>query len=325
MIAYIVTQCTSKCACKGTCICIPAILFHLSTCILILSLSRTYQSSSSQESGSPANMRHLQQSSPDIRATGGQQNGRLSARSSLGSMGRSPGTSPSHLRSHDTRNHSSDSSPAHRRGSVPSASSHQTAQFNTGQPSTRSHSHSPNQQPAGVSSSIPPPAHQNDVKSDTSPPQEPYRQRMSETVNQMQSDPQVPMLIQEIDELMGGLLDSPVAERKERPSATQNAATSSAFNMIEHSSLTEMNGAGLEQGSGLIASESPFLSNINPADFLRDEEIRIDPRNYLNTPSPEPNLLGTTASAEMSASGGVSTGAFQPSPLVGGVLSTVSE
>lgn len=136
---------------------------------------------------------------------------------------------------------------------------------------------------------------------------------MSETVNQMQSDPQVPMLIQEIDELMGGLLDSPVAERKERPSATQNTATSSAFNL---------NGDGLEQGGGMIASESPFLSNINPADFLRDEEIRIDPRNYLNTPSPEPNLLGTT---EMAMSGGVSSGAFQPSPLVGGVLSTVSE
>ena len=150
---------------------------------------------------------------------------------------------------------------------------------------------------------------------------------MSETVNQMQSDPQVPMLIQEIDELMGGLLDSPIAERKERPSATQNAqnaAISSAFNMLEHSPSTGMNGAGLEQGGGLIASESPFLSNINPADFLRDEEIRIDPRNYLNTPSPEPNLLSTTASAEMAASGGVSTGAFQPSPLVSGVLSTVS-
>jgi hypothetical protein len=133
------------------------------------------------------------------------------------------------------------------------------------------------------------------------------------------------MLIQEIDELMGGLLDSPIAERKERPSATQNAATSSAFNVIEHSLLTGMgNGNGLEQSSGAIASESPFLSNINPADFLRDEEIRIDPRNYLNTPSPEPNLLNTTGSAEMAATTGVSSGAFQPSPLVSGVLSTVS-
>ena len=187
-----------------------------------------------------------------------------------------------------------------------------------------SHSHSPNQQHASVSSSIPPPARQDDTKSDSSPPQAPYRRRTSETLNQMQSDPQVPMLIQQIDELMDGLLDSPVAERKKQPSAT---ATSNAFNLKEHSPFTGMNGDSLEQSSGVIASESPFLSNINPADFLRDEEIMIDPRNYLNTPSPEPNLLefkGTTASAETAASG-LHTGAFQPSPLVGGVLSNVSK
>lgn len=213
------------------------------------------------------------------------------------------------------------------RPSIPSANSHQAGQFSTGRPTARSHSHSPNQQHASVSSSTSPPARQDDAKSDSSPPQEPYRRRTSETLNQMQSDPQVPMLIQQIDELMGGLLDSPIAERKKQPSATQNTATSNAFNLKEHSPFTGMNGDNLERSGGMIASESPFLSNINPADFLRDEEIRIDPRNYLNTPSPEPNLLdfkGTTGSAEMAASG-LSTGAFQPSPLVGGILSNVSK
>lgn len=144
----------------------------------------------------------------------------------------------------------------------------------------------------------------------------------------MQSDPQVPMLIQQIDELMGGLLDSPIAERKEQPSATQNTAIPNAFDLKVGSPFTGMNGDSLEPSGGMIASESPFLSNINPADFLRDEEIRIDPRNYLNTPSPEPNLLdlnkGTAASAEMTASG-LSTVTSQPSRLVGGILSSVSK
>ena len=296
-------------------VCIIDINTHLNNTYSVYSLCRTYQSSSSQGSsghGSPANLRHLQQSSPDIRGAGGQQNGRLSTHSSLGSMGRSPGTSPFHLRSHDTRNRS-DSSPSHMRPTIPQGQSVTQAlpssnatHLNTGQPTTQSHSNSSNQQRTNVSGSIPSPsAHQDEATSDSSPPQQPYRRKTSETLNHMQSDPQVPMLIQQIDELMGGLLDSPVAERKERPSAAQSSAT-----------------------NGVVASENPFLSNINPADFLRDEDIKIDPRNFLNTPSPEPNLLdfnGTTASAnEMSASG-VSTGAFQPSPLVSGVLSSVSK
>ena len=221
-------------------------------------------------------------------------------------MGRSPGTSPSHLRSHDTRNRSSDSSPSHMRPAIHQGQPHDQPKLHppvnghqaTGRPTTQSYSHPHNQQRPNVSSSIPSPVHQDDA---TAPQQQPYRQKPSETLNQMQNDPQVPMLIQQIDELMGGLLDSPIANRKEQPSATAT--------------------------NGVEPIESPFLSNINPADFLRDEDIKIDPRNFMNTPSPEPNLLdfkGTTTSTAEVAATGVPSGAFQPSPLVGGVLSTVS-
>ena len=153
----------------------------------------------------------------------------------------------------------------------------------------------------------------------------------------MQSDPQVPALIQQIDELMGGLLDSPELERKEQPpyvglnvaaTSTASAQLQEFANLQEYSLPLRMNGNGVpERRDVVVASESPFPRNINPADFLRDEEIRIDPRNFLNTPSPEPNLLdlkvaSSSSTSEMAASG-LSAGGYQHSPLIGGILSTV--
>ena len=179
---------------------------------------------------------------------------------------------------------------------------------------------SPKQARRGIPPSPSTSGHQDNASSESSPAQS--HGRPSETVAHLQSDPQVPALIKEIDDLMGGLLDSPTPEPKQthedtsrltngraEPETWRAAANVDPDRLREREVLVEKE----EVDNGDIV----FPKNFNPADFIRDEDIKIDPRNFLNTPSPEPNLLELKGAISASSSAG-------HSPLVGGVLSTVS-
>lgn len=274
----------------------------------------------------------------------------MSTHSSGGSVGKSSGTSPSHLRSHDIRKNSLEVSPSlarshgphsqshdQRKHSLPvspsnvpyispSADSQHTQAVQQRGQSTRSHSRSPQQQSGNVSSTSVPPNNQGEAPSD-SPPQ-PYHHRLSERVTQLQNDPQVPALIQQIDDLMDGLLDSPQPERKQPSSTSPN--TVSTFERPQEPAWQQQQqkypvGARdiPSHREGATLSESPFPKNINPADFIREEEMMIDPRNFLNTPSPEPNILDLKGAVPSETTSGSSARAHLHLPLVGGILSSV--
>ena len=89
---------------------------------------------------------------------------------------------------------------------------------------------------------------------------------------------------------------------------------------------TRVRDSPMKHDDEVFTSEIPFPKNINPADFMRDEDIKIDPRNYLNTPSPEPTLHDLKgATSPISSAGAARGGAYQRSPLVGGTLSHVCQ
>ena len=165
------------------------------------------------------------------------------------------------------------------------------------------------------------------MTSDT-PPVQTYRQPTSETVFHLKNDPQVPVLIQEIDELMGGLMDTPPLESKLTPSrsATVPSFERSQAHGTESGYRTRVRESPLKHNDDeVFTSEIPFPKNINPADFMRDEDIKIDPRNFLNTPSPEPALLDMKGAPSTGSSAGTArAGAYQRSSLIGGTLSHVS-
>lgn len=323
---------------------------------------RTYQSSSSQESstqGSPAHLRRGRlKSSPDIRGDPSQ-NGRLSAHSSAGSVGKSPGASPLHPRSHDLGQHLLSGSPfqegAHavqhtqshdqnKQQPIPVAPPHvpqkspsaDVQQVQPVKPVSQPHSHSPPQPRGGGTDSVPKTGFQYKTASDSPSPQQ-FRRKTSETLNHLQNDPQFPALIQQIDELMGGLLDdSPAPERKEQTLTSPETMTSS---MLKQQPPPQQALGGVEERgrNGNFAKRGdeasilspdldiPFPKNINPADFIRDEDIKIDPRNFLNTPSPEPNLLDLKVATTKTGPETGSSSSFQHSPLIGGILSYVSQ
>ena len=186
---------------------------------------------------------------------------------------------------------------------------------------------SPKQPRRGV---VPPsPGRQDAASSDSSPSQQPYPRRTSETLTHLQSDPQVPALIKEIDDLMGGLLDSPIPEPKQshevlpRP-INATTVTEPARAPVEVVASRSQERENMEERPGEEEVDDDdgdivFPKNFNPADFVRDEEIKIDPRNFLNTPSPEPNLLELKGAL----STGPTSGGQPRSQLVGGMLSTV--
>ena len=139
------------------------------------------------------------------------------------------------------------------------------------------------------------------------------------------------MLIQEIDELMGGLMDTPPPEHKQSP-LTPTGATVPGFERLQARRGTELeyrmrvrNSPTKQSDDEVFTSEIPFPKNINPADFMREEDIEIDPRNFLNTPSPEPTMLNMKSASKPGSSAGAARGsAHQRSTLVGGTLSHVS-
>ena len=267
-------------------------------------------------------------------------------------MGKSPGVSPFHSRSLDVRHNTIGSSPSREaRSHDPQNRSHDQQQHcpPQGSParpprtlpsqqqvqpvkpvSQRLRSSPPSHGRGNVSTSVPKGGQNDQAGSSESPSPQPYRQRTSETLNHLQSDPQVPALIKEIDDLMGGLLDdSPAPERKEPTLSSPDMTTPTlTFEPARLPARVDDQRRGVvrehrEEEEAVVTSENLFPQNINPADFLRDEDIRIDPRNFLNTPSPEPTLLdlkGPTAT-------GLATGGsapYQQSPLIGGILSNVS-